>query len=185
MKTEQLKELGLDSEQIKGVFKLNGLDIENVRSEFTNLEEKNEELQSEVDNLQAKIDSKSDTDIDHDEYERLLNVEEELNNQLISVKEEHDAELSELRYTHLLDSSLKGAGARSVKAVKALLNQEEIKLEDGKLLGFEESLEQVKKEHDYMFEGEDKIKTPNFIKPGNDSRDNVDNPFTKRLAKYK
>ncbi len=57
-----------------------------------------------------------------------------------------------------LEQALHKVGARSVTAVKALLNMEDITLENGKLMGLDEQVRVLKDENSYLFEaGEDNI----------------------------
>ena len=61
-------------------------------------------------------------------------------------KSDFEKQINTLKLTNALDVALLGAKARDVKAVKPFLNLELIKLDDDKLLGFNEQLENIKKE---------------------------------------
>ena len=64
-------------------------------------------------------------------------------------------QLDELRFNHALDSALGGAKAKNIKAVRALLETDKLKLnKDGSLTGLSEQLEKIKSENDYLFETE-------------------------------
>ena len=67
-------------------------------------------------------------------------------------------------YEKLLSAELEKTGTKSADALKALLDLEKIGFEDGKLTGFEEQVETLKKEYGFLFE-EDEEK-PKFTKEG-------------------
>ena len=67
-------------------------------------------------------------------------------------KSDFEKQINTLKLTNALDIALLGAKARDVKAVKPFLNLELIKLDGDKLLGFNEQLENIKKEKSFLFE---------------------------------
>ncbi len=72
-------------------------------------------------------------------------------------------QLDEIRFNHALEDALKGAKARNVKAVRALLETEKLKPDkDGCLTGLSEQLEALKKDSPYLFE-EEKKEAPAFL----------------------
>ena len=65
----------------------------------------------------------------------------------------HDEELAKLKLDNAVEIALSGAKARNGKAVKAMLDMSKVKLgEDGKLSGFDEQIEALKKSDAYMFD---------------------------------
>ncbi|MEE0776514.1 MAG: phage scaffolding protein [Bacillota bacterium] len=60
--------------------------------------------------------------------------------------------IQDMRFSNALDLALAANKARNAKAVKALLNLEEIKLEDGKITGLDAQLETLKNDQGYLFE---------------------------------
>lgn len=65
---------------------------------------------------------------------------------------EYEAKLTKQAYDFALDKELLVAKARNPVAVKALLNPELIKLEDGKLLGLSEQLTKIQESDGYLFD---------------------------------
>ena len=57
MTTEQLKELGLTEDQIREVFKLNGIAVENARQGVTELEQEIETIKAEKENLEEQLET--------------------------------------------------------------------------------------------------------------------------------
>lgn len=123
MKRKQLEELGLQEEQIKKIMDLNGADIEKAKGESSDLQAENEALKSQM--------SERDKD---------------LTAQFNDLKKKYDKDTADLtqklatnRLNSAIDQSLSKANARNNKAVKGLLNMDEIKLDDdGNLTGLDD-----------------------------------------------
>lgn len=64
----------------------------------------------------------------------------------------YNTDIGKLKLETALDMALVSNKAKSTKAVKALLNLEEIKLDGDKLIGLDSQLEKLKTESDYLFE---------------------------------
>jgi len=82
-------------------------------------------------------------------------------------KENHDRELQALRFNYALDSALTKVGAKSVKAVKGLLDASKLSLDGENIIGLKEQIDEVKKSDAFLFE-ETKEPGPggNPLKPG-------------------
>ncbi len=52
-----------------------------------------------------------------------------------------------MKFDYALTAALTGAKARNSKAVKALLDMDGLKLNDGKIIGLDEQLSQIKEEN--------------------------------------
>lgn len=64
----------------------------------------------------------------------------------------HKAELAQLKLDNAIDNALTAAGAKNLKAVRALLDMEKLQLgDDGKLTGWPEQLEALQKSDGYLF----------------------------------
>ena len=67
-------------------------------------------------------------------------------------KKAHDAEMTQLRLDNAIDAALTAAGAKNIKAVRALIDTSKVKVgEDGKLTGFDDLLSAVQKSDSYLF----------------------------------
>lgn len=64
--------------------------------------------------------------------------------------------LAQTQFNAAFDVALAGSGAKNTKALRALFDMDKIKYENDTLNGFNEQLEVIKKENDYLFEGETK-----------------------------
>ena len=119
------------------------------KSKFDAVNEENKALKEQL--------KQRDSDIA--ELKKSSGANEELKNQLSELKKKYKTDteslnqkLSQLQFDNALDVALMGAKAKNVKAVKALLDIEKIKFDNGQLLGLNEQLEAIKKDNDYLFD---------------------------------
>lgn len=129
MKKEELLELGLTEEQIQGVFKLNGQDINSIKSERDN-------LKSELEVANNKISELGD-------YE---NVKAEV--------EKYKNEISDLKLNHSIENSLMKSKVKNPKAAKALLDMEALKNSKNFDSDLENQIKSMKESDSYLFEVE-------------------------------
>lgn len=67
---------------------------------------------------------------------------------------DYQDQLNRLKFDNALEQALKGTKAKNTKALKALLDLEKVKLDGDTLLGLEDQVTSLKKEHEYLFEKE-------------------------------
>src|SRR3989304_3141283 len=76
-------------------------------------------------------------------------------------------QVSALKFDYALNEALTGAKAKNAKAVRALLNAENLKMgDDGKIVGLTEQLEAIKKDNDYLFDSQT-TPLPTIVTGGN------------------
>lgn len=82
---------------------------------------------------------------------------------------DYEKQIKDMQFNYALEGALKGANVRNTKAVKALLNLENVKLDGENLLGLNEQLDSLKESDSYLFAEEQK---PKFlgIKPVDGSK---------------
>ena len=131
MKKEELLELGLTEEQIQGVFKLNGQDINSIKSERDN-------LKAELDVANNKIS----------DFEK-INVDE-----IKAEVEKYKNEISNLKLDHSIENSLLKSKVKNPKAAKALLDMEALKNSKNFDSDLENQIKSMKESDSYLFETE-------------------------------
>ena len=187
MRREFLKELGLSDEQIDKVMTEHGKSVNSMKDEL----EKAKEFKQQVEELQGQL---KDRDKQLEELSKKAQGNEELTAEINKLKEandkavkEYEEKLKKQAFDFALERALVAAKARNPKAVKALLDLENIKLDGEKLLGLEDQLKKLKESDSYLFEEEKKGQPPKIVTPGNpDGGNNTgDDPFAAKLAKYK
>lgn len=153
MKRSELKALGLNKEQVDAVIKINGDDIENAKKT----------AETEAQNVQAEVDSLKGQVKERDKQLETLKVKagdnEELAKQIADLqaenktaKETHEAEMTKLKVDFAVEKALAGANAKNVKAVKALLDLEDAKLDkEGNVKGLQEQIDKLLNVDDTKF----------------------------------
>lgn len=182
MKKEDLVNLGLDENQISEIFKIRGLEIETNKANQSKLEE---DLKSAE---QAKLAAEKlveDMKVEHISKDKLKEVEtakQALEDKIQEMTSAHQSELEDIKYTNVLEVTLKELGARDVNLVKSVLNNESLSFKDGKIEGLDDEVVKVKDTHSYLFN--DNKGMPNFTTKHNGGGENV-NAFAAAAEKYK
>lgn len=147
MTREFLKQLGIeDKAVVDKIMEENGKDINTEKAKFGDYETLKTQL-SEANNKIAEF-GKLD-------FEGLKAKADEYKANFEKAQEESKKQLEALRYEHALEGALTSAKARNVKAVKALLEADKIKInKDGSFSGLSEQLDALKKDNGYLFEEE-------------------------------
>lgn len=68
-----------------------------------------------------------------------------------TAKENFQKELDGIKFNSALELKLASSGAKNPKALKGLLDMDKIKLDNDNITGFDEQLEAIKKDNDYLF----------------------------------
>lgn len=166
MKRKFLEDLGLTKEQVDSIMAVNGDDIENAKSDFENIVKERDSLKTtlvERDNqLEVLKKSTGDTDVLKQQIEMLQKDN-------ASVKEAHEAEMKKIQIESVVTNALTVAGAKNIKAVKALLDLESAELEGDSIKGLADQLLKLQSGEDSKFLfNESKETKNNFtgVKPG-------------------
>lgn len=169
MKTEFLKSLNLSQEVIDKIMAENGKDIaveqkkaEKVIQERDSYKLKAESLETQVNDANTEIQKFKDMDIDG-----IKKAADEWKETAEKAKADADKQISQMKFDYALSAALTGAKAKNTKAVKALLDMDGLKFNDndGKIVGLDEQLAQIKTDNDYLFESDEPA--PEFVKGTN------------------
>lgn len=167
MKTEFLKSLNLSQEVIDKIMAENGKDIaveqkkaEKVIQERDSYKLKAESLETQVNDANTEIQKFKDMDID-----RIKKAADDWKETAEKAKADADKQISQMKFDYALSAALTGAKAKNAKAVKALLDMDGLKFNDGKIVGLDEQLAQIKADNDYLFESDEPA--PEFVKGTN------------------
>lgn len=153
MKRSELKALGLNKEQVDAVIKINGDDIENAKK---TAETETQNVQAEVDSLKGQVKD-SDKQLETlkataGDNETLAKQIADLQAENATAKESHEAEMTKLKVDFAVEKALAGANAKNVKAVKALLDLEDAKLDkEGNVKGLQEQIDKLLNAEDTKF----------------------------------
>ena len=107
------------------------------------------------------------------ELEKSVGDNKELKDQIEKLQKDNNSaneiyakDLFDLQLNNSVDVAITGAKGKNSKAIKALLDLEKADLKDGKVVGLEEQLSNLKKSDPYLFEIEKQPTNPNGFKPG-------------------
>lgn len=175
MTRKQLEDLGLTKEQADSIMKINGDDIENAKG-VNAAEIKN--LQTEVDGLKSQV---GDRDKQLEQLKASAGDNETLKQQIADLQKAnadattaHESELTQLKIDFAVEKALTGAKAKNIKAVKALLDLTDAKLDkDGAVKGLAEQIEKLTTGEDtkFLFDAPKQKQQTNFkgVQPGTSS----------------
>lgn len=146
MKRKFLEDLGLEKEIIDSIMAENGKDVEKAKGDYDDLKEQLETATTTIADLK-----KNNTD----------------NEKLQATITDHEATIAKLQqeatekdFNYRLEDALKGSKAKNIKAIKALLDMDKVKLDGDSLTGLEEQLKALQTSDSYLFEASEPQQTP-------------------------
>ncbi|MGJ0530218.1 phage scaffolding protein [Enterococcus lactis] len=148
MKREELKELGLTDEQIGSIMALHGVTVNELNSRVSTAEQQATQYQEQLEKNQNELnDFKANAKGDEDRTKQL----EDLQSKFDEIKTSSEQQIADLKKSSAIDLALTQAGAKNIKAAKALLDSESLELTDEGLKGLDEQLAALKESDGYLF----------------------------------
>ena len=155
MNKKDLSALGLDEDIAQQIIVLHGKDIEKFKAELDTKAGELEALNAQLTEAGQTIESFKAMDV-----EGIKAAADEWKAKAETAQQEAESKLQAVKFDHALQDALREAKARNAKAVKALLDLEQIKLSDaGELEGFTDQISSIMEENSFLFEQE--IETDN------------------------
>ncbi len=155
MKTEFLKELGLDEEVIKKIMAENGKDVEAEKKKTTKAEEDRDNYKGQLETAQTAL-----KEFDGIDVKDMQNKIATLNTDLANKEKEYQGKLAERDFDDSLKSAIASAGGKNVKAIKALLDTEALKSSKNREADIKAAIEACQKDNDYLFGANEPINNP-------------------------
>lgn len=162
MTRKQLEDLGLTKEQVDSVMKINGDDIENAKgtaaTEIKNLQTEVDGLKTQVGDRDKQLETLKASAGDNADLKKQI---EDLQTENATAKANHESELNQLKIDFAVEKALTSAKAKNIKAVKALLELDDAKLDkDGNVKGLAEQIEKLTSGDDtkFLFEAQKQTK---------------------------
>ena len=171
MKTEDLKAQGLSDEQIQFVMKETGKDIKELQT-------KNGKLEDDLTEMTTRATTAEDTlkKFDGIDPEQIQTELADWKKKAEDAEEDYNAKIAERDFSDALRTeleSIKFSSEAAKEAISAKIKEAGLKLSDGKILGLNDLLAQIKEKDASAFVDEDaeqaKGKAANFTKPGTGS----------------
>lgn len=148
MKREELKELGLTDEQIGSIMALHGVTVNELNSRVSTAEQQATQYQEQLEKNQNELnDFKANAKGNEDLTKQL----EDLQSKFDETKTSSEQQIADLKKSSAIDLALTQAGAKNIKAAKALLDGESLELTDEGLKGLDDQLAALKESDGYLF----------------------------------
>lgn len=158
MNREFLKELGLSDEQVESIMKEHGKTVNSTKDELDKIKQEKQSVESERDTLKSQNDERDkkleELQNNSEGNEELKATIDELKRANAKEKEELEQQLREQKFNYELDQKLLGHKVRNVKAVRALLDTDTIKMDDEGIKGLSEQIENLQETDSYLFDTE-------------------------------
>ncbi|GAA0230087.1 phage scaffolding protein [Metaclostridioides mangenotii] len=162
MTKKELIELGLSEEDAKKVEEasLNELKSFIPKNRFDEVNASKKQLETDI----AERDKQLETLKKAGNVDDLKQQIESLQLENTANKEKYESEMSQVKLDNVIENSLITSKARNTKAVKALLNMDNIKLDGDNIIGLEDQLKQLKEDENskFMFDLDTKQDKANF-----------------------
>ena len=147
MKREDLQKIeGLTDEQVNAVMRLHSSDANEWSVKLNAKDTEINTLKGEKTTLETDLAKFKDVDVEA----------------LKSANTEWEEKYNKLNFDKELDIAIAHSNAKNAKALKALLDMETIKFEDGKIAGLDEQLTTLKESDGYLFEEKPLVNTGGF-----------------------
>lgn len=145
MTRKELEDLGLSKEQVDSVIKINGTDIENAKTastaEIKNLQTENTGLKTQISDRDKQLETLKASTGDAEAMKTQIADLQKANTDATAT---HESEMTQLKVDFAVEKALTGANAKNIKAVKALLDLTDSKLDkDGNVKGLQEQIDKL------------------------------------------
>ena len=152
---EILKNCGVEEEKANEIVKamseakIYTTNLENVDVRYNKLQEQKKQLEEASKTYQKQLEDLTKNNADVEALNKLVEQLQLSNKEL---EENHSKEMYNLQFDFALESALNNAKCKNNKALKALLNMDNIKYQEGKLEGLQEQIEALQKDASYLFD---------------------------------
>lgn len=182
MTKKELIELGLSEEDAKKVEEasLNELKSFIPKNRFDEVNASKKQLETDIAERDKQLEALKKAGNVDDLKQQIENLQLENT----ANKEKYESEMSQIKLDNAIENSLITSKARNTKAVKALLNLDNIKLDGDNIIGLEDQLKQLREDENskFMFDLDTKQDKANFkgVNPAESRTGNTgsDRPLT-------
>ena len=152
---EILKNCGVEEEKANEIVKAMNeakvytTNLENVDVRYNKLQEQKKQLEEASKAYQKQLEELTKNNADVEALNKLVEQLQLSNKEL---EENHSKEMHNLQFNFALEGALTNAKSKNNKALKALLNMDNIRYQEGKLEGLQEQIEALQKDASYLFD---------------------------------
>ena len=146
---------GLNEEQVTNILKamneakIYTTSLENVDVRYNKLQEQKKQLEEASKGYEKQLKDLQKNNADVDALNKLVEQLQLSNKKLV---ENHSKEMYDLQFNFALEGALNSAKSKNNKALRALLDMNSIKYQEGKLNGLHEQIETLQKDASYLFD---------------------------------
>ena len=147
MKKEDLIALGLTEEQAKKV--LDAVKDYVPKTQLAEVERERDGLKATVTERDTQLETLKKSSGDNEALQKQIADLQKANE---DQQKAHEAEITQLRLDNAVEAAILAAGAKNVKAVRALMDADKLRLEkDGTVTGLSDQIKAIQKSDAYMF----------------------------------
>ena len=152
---EILKNCGVEEEKANEIVKamseakIYTTSLENVDVRYNKLQEQKKQLEEASKNYEKQLKDLTKNNADVEALNKLVEQLQLSNKEL---EDNHSKEMYNLQFNFALENALNSAKSKNNKALKALLDMNSIKYQEGKLNGLHEQIEALQKDASYLFD---------------------------------
>ena len=157
MTKEELKALGLSEEQIGGVFKINGLDIEKAKEGLATKEAELKLAKEQLDAANTQIKTFEGKDLD---IEQVRKEAADYKDKAEKAEQDAKEKVATLTFENNLDKNILKKKGRNPVAIKALLDKEDLMKAEDQEAAIQAALDKLNEKETYLFETEEQPKPP-------------------------
>ena len=158
MKREDLKELGLNDDQIAAVMTAYGKEVNPLKEQVDSLTSERDSLKQQVSDRDGQLDDLRKNAGKNEELQATIKQLQD-DNKAAAAKYQNDLAAKEKGFK--IEGALRDAKARNVKAVLSLIDTNKVSVQkDGTLDGLTDQIAAVKQSDSYLFDGETKVDQP-------------------------
>ena len=181
MTKEELLALGLNEDQIKEVFKINGIDVEKAKGDFETVKNTLETKETELTTTKEQLKTANETIQSYKDMniEDIKKSAEDYKKKFEDAETKAQEEIEALKFEHSVENALNKAGAKNVKSVKALLDLETLKDSKNVDTDLESQLTALKESDGYLFKDEEPGGTGGSKGNGGKGGQSINNPWSK------
>ena len=185
MKREELKEHGLNEEQINFVMAQNGKDVNALSDKINGLTSERDGLQKQIDDRDEQLTTLKKSAKDNEELQSQI---KQLQDENKTAKQNYQDQLAKQNKSFKIEGALRDAKAKNIKTVLPLIDTEKVSVnDDGTLNGLSEQLDNIKQDNGFLFGEENKtprVEIKNDFQDGNDksTSDSIVSHIAERFA---
>ena len=152
---EVLKKCGVEEDKANEIVKAMGeakiytTNLENVDVRYNKLQEQKKQLEEASKTYQKQLEELTKNNADVEALNKLVEQLQLSNKEL---EDKHSKEMYNLQFDFALEGALNNAKSKNNKALKALLDMNSIKYQEGKFEGLQEQIEALQKDASYLFD---------------------------------